>query len=426
MAWRSGEEDAAALREAERAGLRLAQIIRTIALLPLFGFALWGAALTLNFTGPFFMGSFVAIGLAHYALLRARRDLWWHRYAFVAADLLLIGVVGAFVPMSTSGEVPQIMVFRAFGVHGLFLIVAMSALSLSPRFVLWTGAGAAATIAGVFLVVTAGMERTVSWGDLPPRSTAAEYVAVLMDPDFVGRGNRVNEILVMIGTALLLAVAVGRARQMVRDRAMEVRERQRIEALFGTYVPAEVRDALIDGEALAAQEREATILYCDVEGFTRFSEGRTPSDVIDTLDAHFERVTEMVARHNGVVVGFAGDAVLAAFNLPVKTANHAAKALAAGREIVARTALPLRVGIATGPVAAGTLGGGRRRTYTVYGDTVNLAQRLEALNKETGTRLLVCSKTAAAAGDAGLAPLGDHQVRGRVAAVGVFTVPEAA
>ncbi|MEM6665056.1 MAG: adenylate/guanylate cyclase domain-containing protein [Pseudomonadota bacterium] len=420
----TGEEEAATLRAAERAGLKLAQKIRTIVLIPIFLFALLSVYLTQNPTGPIIIGFFLTLGLFHWWLIARGFDREWHRYGFVVADLALIAMVAILTPMSSSGDVPQIMIFRSFGIHPLFIVLGISALSLSPRFVLWTGAGCALTIAVIFGVILAGMERRVSWGDLPPRSTAEDYVAILLDRDFIGSGNRANEIMVMLGVAVLLAVAVGRARDMVRAHSAEERRRQRAETLFGRYVPAEVRDDLLSGGmALDAQSREASILFCDIAGFTSFSEGRPPDKVLAALDGFFDTVTEIVARNGGVVVSFAGDAVLAAFNVPLEMTDHAAKAVdaaaqicdAVGHESFDGNRFDIRVGVATGPVAAGSLGGSRRRTYTVYGDTVNLAQRLEQMNKDTGTRVLISASTRDALGqtDRALVPVGARAVKGR-------------
>ena len=230
-------------------------------------------------------------------------------------------------------------------------------------------------------------------------------------------------------TAAVLAVAVRRAREVVRARARSERQRARVQQVFGRYVPGEVAEALLsDGGSLAAQTRTASILFVDIEGFTQFAEGRDPERVIAVLNAYFDRVARIIGEQGGVVISFIGDAVMAAFNAPLPMEAHAAGALRAGQALLALAererfegeALKVRVGVATGPVAAGSVGGGGRQTYTVYGDTVNLAQRLEAKNKELGTRLLVCGETRAACGAASLAEVGELPIRGRSEAVRVF------
>ena len=150
------------------------------------------------------------------------------------------------------------------------------------------------------------------------------------------------------------------------------------------------------------------------------------------LNAYFDGVAKTIGAEGGVVISFIGDAVLAAFNLPLSQPDYAARALAAGQALLALAArqrfdgeaLQIRIGIATGPVAAGSVGGGGRQTYTVYGDTVNLAQRLEAKNKELGTRILVCAETRAACQAVSLREVGEIQIRGRSEAVRVFAPDE--
>ncbi|NBB83358.1 MAG: adenylate/guanylate cyclase domain-containing protein [Alphaproteobacteria bacterium] len=423
----SVERDLAA---AERAGLRLALIGRTLVLLPVVAWYGGLVAGTPNPAGAAAVGLFMAAGLVHLALLLLGRERPWHRYALVTLDAVGIGLFAVLTPLSTGGEVPQILVFRAYGVAWLFLLPAIAALSLSPRLVLYAGAAAALALWAAFGVIVAGMERTVSWGDLPAGADAATYLSIFLDPVFIGTGNRVEESMALVLVAALLALAVARARRLVRDRAWADRQRARAEAIFGRYVPPAVAAALLrNADAMAPQSRQASVLFCDVEGFTTLSERHSPAEVIALLDAVFDRVTAIVAESGGVVVSFGGDAVLAAFNTPLPLENHAAAAVACGRRLLTAAAterfagetLTLRVGVATGPVAAGSVGGADRRAWTVYGDTVNVAQRLEAMNKELGTRLLISEATRADLADEGaVREVGTVALRGRAEPMRVF------
>jgi hypothetical protein len=131
--------------------------------------------------------------------------------------------------------------------------------------------------------------------------------------------------------------------------------------------------------------RDATILFADIEGFTRLSERLSAPQVIGLLNGFFDAAATVIEQHGGIVVNHVGDALIAAFNAPLPVEDHAVRAVDAARALQSLVAgrdfdghrLRLRVGIATGPVAAGTVGGETRQTYTVYGDTVNVAQRLE-------------------------------------------------
>jgi len=189
-----------------------------------------------------------------------------------------------------------------------------------------------------------------------------------------------------------------------------LRERDRIRRVFGRFVPESVAAALlVDEGAIMPKQREATVLFTDIENFTAMAASLDPRDILDVLNAYFGEVAHVVHAHGGVITQFQGDAVLASFNLPAADPEHARHAVEAALAIQARLAeavfdggvrLRTRIGISTGPVVGGTVGGGDRLGYTVHGDTVNLAARFESLNKELGSRVLVSARTAELAGDA--------------------------
>jgi len=431
----AGHDDVEAdLARAERDGLAITLLARSavlgvVALWLLYGVVAYRASTAI---GLAIVLAYLAAGLV---LLRYLRQ-GGHRgaiYVFTAAEIAGIGVIAATLPLSVSGDVPQVMVFRAYNIGYFLLPVAVGALSLSPALVLFAGAMACVSLWGAYLWIVSGMERRVSWADFPAGGSAEDYMRVLLDPDFIGAGNRIEETIAIVAISGLIALAVNRARGVVRDRAVAERRRRRAQEVFGQYVPPEIASALLADQeaALAPQTREASVVFADIEGFTRLSERREPAAVIATLNEYFDAATDAVTAQGGVVIGFPGDAVLAAFNIPLALENHAACAVRAGRALLALgdgrafggVRLRLRVGIATGPVAAGSVGGARRQTYTVYGDAVNLAQRLEALNKDLGTRLLTCGTTRERAGSPpDLREVGAIRIRGREETTRVFTM----
>lgn len=202
-----------------------------------------------------------------------------------------------------------------------------------------------------------------------------------------------------------------------------LRERERLRRTFAYFVPESVASALVADEgAISPQEREATVLFADIERFTEISSRLPPREILMMLNDYFGEVGRAINDNGGVITQFQGDAVLACFNLPAADRDHARHAVEAALEIHRRVGaarfrggilLRARVGVSTGMLVGGTVGGGERLGYTVHGDTVNLAARLEALNKETGTRTLLSARTAELVG-AGL-PLrsvGSFAVRG--------------
>ncbi len=240
----AGEVEAR-IAEAERDGLRLAIKGRTLALIPVFLWLTLGYNWPGNLYGGLIVGAFIALGVWHYLLIGSCRERLWHRYAFIGIDVLALAALAAFMPLSTAGDVPQIIAFRAYGTTYLILVLAVAALSLSPGLVLWTGAVAVAGLWAAFGWVVAGMERRLSWSDLPPGPSAEEYLAVFLDPDFIGIGNRIEESLVILLAAGVLAVAVRRARSLVRDHAKAERQKAEVAGLFSRFVPVEVVDRIV-------------------------------------------------------------------------------------------------------------------------------------------------------------------------------------
>ena len=176
----------------------------------------------------------------------------------------------------------------------------------------------------------------------------------------------------------------------------------------------------------------ATILFTDIEDFTQIAEKLPPEQLVALLNEYFSRLVEIVERFGGLVTQLQGDALLVSFNVPLDDPAHAAQAVSAAleieRSINQRTfgegvRFTTRVGINTGRVIAGPVGAEHRLIYTVHGDAVNVAARLEALNKEHGTRILISESTRQLAGSGfAFTPLGNVTVRGKSEPVPIYTV----
>jgi class 3 adenylate cyclase len=215
-----------------------------------------------------------------------------------------------------------------------------------------------------------------------------------------------------------------------------LRERERFRETFGRYVDESVAATILQHEGegvLAGETREATVLFTDIAGFTTIAEYMSPDALVEALNEYLETVLEPIRAHGGVVNTFIGDGLFASFNMPLACENHAGAAVGAAidiqRAVGSRTfgdmgvALVTRIGISTGHVIGGSVGAGKRLTFTLLGDTVNLAARLEQLNKDYGTRILVSRSTREACGGQFVfADLGSVAVRGRSDAANVFSV----
>jgi class 3 adenylate cyclase len=215
-----------------------------------------------------------------------------------------------------------------------------------------------------------------------------------------------------------------------------LREREKIRETFGRYVDESVAATILrrQGEgALSGETAEATILFTDISGFTTIAEYLTPTELVGALNDYLETVLEPIRAHGGVVNTFIGDGLFASFNMPLTCEGHAVAAVRAAidiqRAVGSRTfgdqgvALATRIGISTGNVIGGSVGAGQRMSFTLLGDTVNLAARLEQLNKQHGTRILVSESTREACGECfAFDALGNVQVRGRSETIAIYAV----
>lgn len=177
-------------------------------------------------------------------------------------------------------------------------------------------------------------------------------------------------------------------------------ERERIREAFGTYVDEEVAEHILrEGTNLAGEEVEVTMMFIDIRDFTGFAERSSATDVVTTLNRMFERVVPVIHDHGGHVDKFVGDGLLAVFGAPRRREDHADQALAAAREIAAGVRdefageLEIGIGLNSGSVVAGNVGGSGRLEFSVIGDAVNVAARVEAATRQTGDEILVSEHT---------------------------------
>ncbi len=213
----------------------------------------------------------------------------------------------------------------------------------------------------------------------------------------------------VVGGFLVLGLVIGLTNHSVRSMFSGLRRRDNL----SRFLPRAIVDRVLDGgeEALAPVQREVTVLFSDLRDFTRFSESLAPRDVLEFLDDYFGHMSEVVKGHDGVVNKFLGDGMLAFWGVPDEHGEHARAALKAALDMRARLSElnerrakagldPVRfgVGIHTGTVAAGMLGGADQHEYTVIGDAVNVASRIEGLTKSLGVDILVSESAWRAAG----------------------------
>ena len=232
---------------------------------------------------------------------------------------------------------------------------------------------------------------------------------------------------------------------LAKKRLREL-ERTRVHDVFCRFLPEHVVDDVLerteDDLRLGGVLTVGTVMFTDLRGFTAFSENRSPALVMDALNRYFDGTSDAILEHGGTLVAYRGDGFLAAFGAPIEIEDHADLALATARNMI-DVRLPrfnewlrsnglgegvaMGVGLNSGPFMSGNVGSLRRLEYTVHGDTVNTASRIESLTKTLAGPILLSESTRAALlrppGD--LRPVGEVEVRGRQAAVALWTVDAA-
>jgi class 3 adenylate cyclase len=224
-------------------------------------------------------------------------------------------------------------------------------------------------------------------------------------------------------------------------------ERARVHDVFSRFLPDHVVEDVLartdDDLRLGGVRTLGTVMFTDLRGFTAFTERRTPEEVIVVLNRYFDETSDAILEHGGTLVAYRGDGFLAVFGAPIEVEDHADRALATAREMI-DVRLPrfndwlreaglgeevrMGVGLATGSFMSGNVGSLRRLEYTVHGDTVNTASRIEGMTKTVGRPILLSDETyrALVSPPGDVEHVGEFDIRGRASTVSLWTVNGAA
>jgi adenylate cyclase len=432
-----------AFRAEELAGLRLATRMLLIALAVI---ALWlyvwvapPRVLFLETT----LALYALLALLNYRVASGDRPLPWWNYFVVAANfaLLTFSVVG--YDLVFGGAWPPQMALRNGTFVYFFFVLAIVALSYSPRLVLFAGlSGALAWSVGVWLIARSP-GTLIGFGhglDISPRQRLGEH----LDPRFVHLDVVIQDVIVLLIVASILAAGVWRSRRLVLREAVAARERANLARYFAPTMVDRLAQA--DQPLGAVRAQPVAVLFADVAGFTRLAERETPERVIALLRGLHARLEAAVFEHHGTLDKYLGDGIMATFGTPEAGPDDAANALGASRAMLAsietwnrdrasRGEPPLRlsIGIHYGQVVLGDVGSARRLEFAVIGDAVNVASRLEELTRALDARLVVSDalveQVRAAGGQratalAGLERAAPQVLRGRTAPVALWVLRE--
>ncbi|HEX5224380.1 MAG TPA: adenylate/guanylate cyclase domain-containing protein, partial [Solirubrobacteraceae bacterium] len=266
----------------------------------------------------------------------------------------------------------------------------------------------------------------------------------------VGTQVAFNDGLILSFTYPLLALVLGTLGTLGVLYVLEAMERERVRDAFSRFVPSDVVDEVLARAGselrLGGVERDCTVMFSDLRGFTSFSETQPAALVIDVVNHYLNEMTEAILAAGGTLVAFMGDGIMAVFGAPLAQDDHADRALAAAREMAGPRldrfnawmesegfghTFRMGVGLHSGSVMSGNVGSEQRMEYTAIGDTTNTASRLEGMTKTAGVMVLISETTHARlrdGGGEGLVPLGRVEIRGRNEGLLVWSIaaPDAA
>ena len=432
----------AAFDEAEHRSQTQGAHVRAVALVVI---GAWIAFENSNLAVFYYQAILLVFGILGYApLLLRRRGVWraWQRYILIALEMLLIAYTILIPNPFFDGILPPGQQLRWSNETYVFILIAASVFSYSPKAVLWTGVMAAAawTLGFLWILDQPGSylanltPEMINW---PPDKLAA----------FVGDPNRVDivvhtkVVLLFFLVSAVLAIAMGRIRNMVRRQTVAERERANLARYFSPNMVDELAES--DEPLGSVRTQDVAVLFADIVGFTAASAAERPEKVIGMLREFHAHMEHAVFAHGGTLDKYLGDGLMATFGTPHTTPDDAANALACARAMThsvgewsaereRRGEAPVRVvvGVHFGPVVLGDIGGENRLEYAVVGDTVNVAARLEELTRQLGVDIAASADAVTAArgharmgADAAdrLREIGRHTLRGRPGELDVWT-----
>jgi adenylate cyclase len=288
----------------------------------------------------------------------------------------------------------------------------------------------------VLLLIASGLILAVGLPLLPAIRAVGLSVLVLLTLTAINFGLYFAAGLVMPLASGLLMTVTAFGLNMSYGYFVESRSKRELANLFGTYVPPELVDEMVkdpDSYTMKAANRELTVMFCDMRGFTKMSEQMEPTQLQELLNGVFSRLTSLIRSNRGTIDKYMGDCVMAFWGAPVELTEHAHLAVKSSMEMAnavrdinqehREKGLPeigIGIGLNTGTMCVGDMGSDIRRSYTVIGDSVNLGSRLEGLSKAYGVDIVVSESTRQLTNDFAWQELDLVRVKGKEQAVAIF------
>lgn len=368
---------------------------------------------------PWVLGAFLGVTALRLALAHSR---WLNPAVLIAGvclDIaLLLGLIWSF---HLQYQQPAPFYLKVPTLLYVFIFIALRALRFEPMYVI--AAGLSAAVGWLLMLAYAATS-----GEMVVTRDYVRY----MTSNSVLIGAEIDKVIAILMVTGVLALALARSRRILYRAVLD----SVLAKDLSRFVAPEVAERISTSErGLQPGEgevREATVLFTDIEAFSTLSEKVSPERLVLLLNEYFDAMSGIVDRHGGVITQFQGDGMLVTFNTVRDDPDHAAKAVRTAAEIQEMTRERLfggdvrmrtRCGLNTGRIVAGAVGSAERLLYTVHGDEVNIAARLEQLNKKYGTYLLASQSTVDAAGaEFSFKRVDEITVRGRAAPTRVYTL----
>jgi adenylate cyclase len=402
----------AAFWEEERTTTIFACKVRIAAALPV---AAWVWGQNGLYEGLYYLvliSLFAVSGVALIWLVRHGDYAAWMKYAIAAIDAILLAYILLAPNPLDATPLPAPMMLRFGNFVYAFLLLLFTVFSFSPWLVLWTGAWLAASGSAVaFWVAT--RPGAVTWGKVGLKNPSIdEFMRIYLQPEFVALDSFYRDVVVIMVAAGILAAAVWRSRRLIQRQVMLARER----ASLARYFSPNVVDELSHGGSSIGEGREQNVgvLFADISGFTHMCEELSTRESLKMLRDFHRYAERAIFSNGGTIDKFIGDAVMATFGTPHPGDRDASNTLQCARDLVrllhewnaerSRRGEP-EVGVAIGAhyglCMVGDIGGESRLEFTVIGDTVNLASRLEEMCHQLKADVVISDDLYDAARDEG-------------------------
>ena len=368
---------------------------------------------------PWVLGAFLGVTALRLVLAYRR----WLNAPFLIAGVcldiaLLLGLIWSF---HLQYQQPAPFYLKVPTLLYVFIFIALRALRFEPVYVIAAGLSAAAGWLVLLAYAATSGEMVVT----------RDYVRY-MTSNSVLIGAEIDKVIAILMVTAVLALALARSRRILYRAVLDSVLAKDLSRFVAPEVAERISSSERGFQPGEGEVREATVLFTDVEGFSTLSEKVSPERLVMLLNEYFDAISGVVDRHGGVITQFQGDGMLITFNTVRDDPQHAAHAVRTAAEIQEMTRERLfggavrmrtRCGINTGRIVAGAVGSAERLLYTVHGDEVNIAARLEQLNKNYGTYLLASESVVhAAGGEFSFRRVDQITLRGRAAPTRVYTL----